>query len=67
MAARSTFLDRRLVTNKPMALRSLPAGWPLRSGPRLRVEPPVMLDPGKRYRVALDLANGTAIVSEEAS
>ncbi|HXJ48680.1 MAG TPA: hypothetical protein VNF91_05885 [Candidatus Acidoferrum sp.] len=63
----STFLNRRLVTDKPYRLRSLPANWPLQSGPRLRLNPPVWIYPDKRYRLKLDLDAGTAMVSEEAS
>lgn len=67
MSAPSTYLDRRLVVNRPTMLRSLPADWPARGGPRLRLTNPALLDPSKRYRVSLDLEAGTATITEESS
>ena len=61
----STYLDRRLVVDTPVYCRSLPADWPRGTGMRLRVDPPVLLDPSKRYRVALDLEAGIATVRED--
>lgn len=65
MSAPSTHLDRRLVVDTPVYCRSLPANWPRGTGLRLRVDPPVLLDPSKHYRVALDLEAGTATILEE--
>lgn len=59
----STFLNRRLVVDKPMMIRSLPANWPQR-GARLRVDPPALCAPGKVYSVELDLEANRATITE---
>lgn len=62
----STYLDRRLTCGgQARYLRSLPANWPERDGARLIVDPPVLLDPNKKYRVRLDLDAGTASVVDD--